>query len=312
MSGRPPLDDGALLWDLARPRQALLPRHSRVAGSIRLEVSKDRRSTAPLKLLSREFDAACTEACDPWEIAAVLEAAGIDDAKAREEYGAEGGVFEVAHALWLLVPRRPSLDGGATDPWARPLRAHLAHGLANVLPIVLYLTALQFVPLRPRDVIVLVVAAVVAAGAGQVLSVLDHVLTGRRELEAAGHVVRRALAAAGVFLLAMITVAPLAGMGRAAAALAASLVIYQVSATALHVAGADRLLLAVLVPAALGCVAVLLTPAGLAPWAPLVPAAGVAAAAAAVLGVHRHVHPRGPGARTPAPLATLLGDGEIR
>jgi hypothetical protein len=205
----------------------------------------------------------------------------------RGEYGA-AGVFDLAEELWVLVPRRPSVDTARPNPWLRPTGSHLVRGAVHVLPAAIYLAAVQFANPAPRDVLLLLLTGLVAAGVGQVLSVLDHLLTGRLQHVAAGRLVRRVLGAASLVLALLVALAPHLGVTRQVALLAAGFVLYHLSATAIIVAGAHRLLLALLVPLSATAVAVMLgrpSPASLPPWA--VPAAAVIATVVAALITHR-------------------------
>lgn len=79
----------------------------------------NRRALDPIALLSRRFDAMCTAAVDPLEIAASLEANGITDRVARDEYGC-ADVFELADSLFRRVPLRPTTPTAATVLSATP------------------------------------------------------------------------------------------------------------------------------------------------------------------------------------------------
>ena len=126
MSAPTAVDQGALLAGLARPR-IVAPRRTSENGPVTSYDGPERRSIDPLAALSREHDQLCVEATDPWEIAAGLEAAGVDDRRARREYGV-ASVFDLAVELFLNVPRRPPAEPDPADPWHRPLRHHLLRG----------------------------------------------------------------------------------------------------------------------------------------------------------------------------------------
>lgn len=217
---------------------------------------RDRRSRHPVAVLSREHDDLCTQATDPFEIAAGLEAAGVSDRRARTEYGV-GSVFELAEVLYQLVPRRPRDLGAPRDPWRRPLSKHLLRGLLYSLPGLLYVVALRFVHGGPQAVLLLC-ATVIATAAGQGLSVLGHVLMERGERRAAAALFRRSLAAGAVLMLLL----ALAGWllpwwSLRLGVLAGCQVEYLLAATVLMVVDADLLLLAVLVPGVLVAAGVL-------------------------------------------------------
>src|SRR4051794_11521210 len=184
MSAPTAVDQGALLRGLARPR-IVAPRRTTENGPD--YDGPERRSRDRLSLLAREHDQLCVEATDPWEIAAGLESAGVDDRRARTEY-AVASVFDLAVELFVGVPRRPPADPDPVDPWHLPLRRHLLRGFVSALPAVAYLAALNV--LGPHAALApLLVPGVLAAGAGQLLSVLDHLLTSRGERAAARRLV---------------------------------------------------------------------------------------------------------------------------
>jgi hypothetical protein len=239
------VDQGALLRGLARPR-VVAPRRTTENGPASGYDGPERRSTHALAALGREHDRLCVEATDPWEIAAGLEAAGVDDRRARMQYGV-ASVFDLAVELYVNVPRRPPAEPKPADPWHRPLRHHLLRGVVNALPAVAYLAALQV--LGPRAQLApLLVPGILAAGAAQVLSVLDHLLTGRGEQAAARRLVTLTLAGWGLAAAVWVAVAPLLGCDRDVAFTGAAQLLYVLAATALLVTGSDVLLLVLLLP----------------------------------------------------------------
>ena len=307
MSAPTAVDQGALLRGLARPRPVVAPRRGIEddAGY----AGPERRSRDAFALLAREYDQLCIGACDPWEIAAGLEAAGVDDRRARLEYGF-GSVFDLAVELFLLVPRRPPLEPEPPDPWHRPLRHHLLRGLVNALPAVAYLAGLHILGARAA-LAALLVPAIAAAGAAQVLSVLDHLLMARGERRAARRLVTLALGVALGLGGLWVAGAPLVGVDRYAAFTGAAQLVYVLAATALIVAGSDRLLLALLLPVVAVGAALLVAHGELAAtlraW--LLPAAAATLAAAVLFAVLSH---RGAG-RGPDrnKVLELLSPGEV-
>jgi hypothetical protein len=299
------VDEGALLRGIARRTGVAAPRRSPENG-VRYD-GPDRRSRDRLALLARQHDRLCVEAADPWEIAAGLEAAGVDDRRARAEYGV-ASVFELAVELFVNVPRRPPEEPEPRDPWYRPIRHFVLRGVVNALPAVAYLAGLEV--LGPRAVLApLLIPAVLAAGAAQVLSVLDHLLLARGERAAARRVVLFTLGGALAVSAAWVAASPLAGVNREAAVTGASQLVYVLAATALLVAGNDGLLLLLLLPV-VGVGTALLTAHGplaalLREW--IMPAVGVTLAAAIVLAVLSH---RG-GRRGRQSVLELLSPGEV-
>jgi hypothetical protein len=239
------VDQGALLRGLARPR-VVAPRRTTENGPAAGYDGPERRSRQPLSALAREHDQLCVEATDPWEIAAGLEAAGVDDRRARTEYGV-ASVFDLAVELFVNVPRRPPAEPDPADPWHRPLRHHLLRGVVNALPAVAYLAALYV--LGPRaELAPLLVPGVLAAGAAQLLSVLDHLLMGRGERAAARRLVTLTMGGWGLAAGVWVAVAPLLGTDRDVAFTGAAQLLYVLAATALLVTGSDVLLLVLLLP----------------------------------------------------------------
>jgi hypothetical protein len=308
MSAPTAVDQGALLRGLARPR-IVAPRRTSENGPLSGYDGPERRSIDPLAALSREHDQLCVEATDPWEIAAGLEAAGVDDRRARREYGV-ASVFDLAVELFLNVPRRPPAEPNPSDPWHRPLRHHLLRGVVNALPAVAYLAALQV--LGPRAQLApLLVPGILAAGAAQVLSVLDHLLVGRAERAAARRLVTLTLGGAGLAAAAWVGVAPLLGVDRDVAFTGVAQLLYVLAATALLVTGSDVLLLVLLLPV-VGVGAALLGVHGelatmLRGWILPVAVGTLVLAAAGSLFAHRG----GGGKARNARILELLSPGEV-
>jgi hypothetical protein len=307
MSAPTAVDQGALLRGLARPR-IVAPRRTSENGSVSGYDGRERRSIDPLAALSREYDQLCVEATDPWEIAAGLEAAGVDDRRARREFGV-ASVFDLAIELFLNVPRRPPVEPDSSDPWHRPLRHHLLRGVVNALPAVAYLAALQV--LGPRAQLApLLVPGILAAGAAQVLSVLDHLLTGRGERAAARRLVTFTLVGWGLAAAVWVAVAPLLGADRDVALTGAGQLLYVLAATALLVTGRDVLLLVLLLPV-VGVGAALLGVHGdaatmLRGW--ILPVAAGTLLLAAGSALHAH---RGGGRARKVRVLELLSPGEV-
>jgi hypothetical protein len=255
------LDGGALLGGLAW--YVPPPRHERDA-SADIDSADERRSRARVAALTRTHDELCTQAVDPFEIAAGLEAAGVSDRQARAIYGA-ASVFELAEAMYHLVPRRPSDSSAPADTWHRPLSRHLLRGLLYGLPGLMYAVALSMLRAGSGALLLLLGATVVASGLGQGLSLLGHVLIGRGQRRAARTLFRSALIFGGLLLAMLIVTGWLSGSLLSTAVLAGCQVEYLLSATVLMVLNADLLLLAVLTPG------VLLATAELTGWTAAIP-----------------------------------------
>ena len=243
MSAPTVLDAGALISGLAwsvRPT----PPEAEVPAEI--FSGDEKRSLSRIAQLSRTHDDLCTQAVDSFEIAAGLEAAGVSDRQARTFYGA-ASVFELAEAMYQLVPRRPSNEAALVDPWDKPLSRHLLRGLLYGLPGLLYAVALIMLS-TGFDAVLLIGTTIVATGLGQGLSVLGHVLIGRGRQRAASAMFRTALVVGGLLGALIMLTGWLTGSLSAAVVLAGCQVAYLLAATVLMVLDATLLLLAVLAP----------------------------------------------------------------
>jgi hypothetical protein len=241
MSAPTALEAGALLRGIAwRVRPQPLPFWT--------GPDTNRRSAEPIAELGRQHDVLCRQACDPLEIAAVLEAAGLDDRRSRSDFQA-AGVFEVAEQLWSRVPWRPATDGPRTDLWRLPLWRAQLRGVLYAVPALLATAAVGQVHGGGGDVLLLL-ATTISIGIGQALSVLGHLLSGRGQARAV-----RTLAAVtvgGAVAVTAVTAAVstrLGGPVRLDLAAGGQLV-FVVAATLVMLRGADRLLLALITPGA--------------------------------------------------------------
>jgi len=207
---------------------------------------EEQRSRTRLAQLTRQHNELCTQAVDAFEIAAGLEAAGINDRQARTLYGA-ASVFELAQAMYDLVPTRLPDAVDPPDPWHHPLRQHLLHGLLYGLPGLMYAVALSMLQ-TGLNVALLVAATIVASGLGQGLSLLGHILMGRGQRDAAGALFRTSLIAAGAIAAIIVLCGRLFGPLPPVVVLAGWQVAYLLAATILMVLEARVLLLAVLTP----------------------------------------------------------------
>ncbi len=312
MSAPTALDGGALQAALARrvPQQR--------APCDRRPVAADPTAAAatPVAVLARRHDALCTQAVDPSEIAAGLESAGVGDREAREQYGV-GSVFELAALLYDARPAAAAeVDRARRDPWHRPWHEHALRGAA----------------LRRAGPARRARAALGAAGrhrpARRGRGPRGRPGAGRRAARppAAGPAATPPRAPtccrAAVLLLApatgtfLVGVSVGAGAGAAAGLLAAVQAGYLLAATVCLVVGAERRLLAVLLPGCAGAAAVLATGGRLDPAGALRPvllAGLVLTAGAAALAALRAVRARTAGAPGAVrPLSDVVGAGELR
>lgn len=252
MSAPTALESGALRRGIAKWAGKTSPRRRGAAPQ------RERRSTDPVAALSRRYDDLCRQACDPYEIAAVLEAEGLDDRRARAEFGA-ASVFELGERLYGAVPWRPEDPQDRRDPWHLPLWRAQLRGVLYAVPAV---TA-ALLPAATDGVAGRVLPAlgtVVAIAAAQAVSVLGHLLLGRGRLDAFAGLTRAALAVAALLALASSGIAALVG-GPQPAGLVATLglqLVLVVAATLLLVPGREALLAAVMLPGALAAAGVVL------------------------------------------------------
>jgi hypothetical protein len=265
----------------------------------------DQRSADPVAVLSREHEGLCRQACDPDEIAAVLEAHGLDDRRARATYGV-AGTFEVAEALWRLVPWRPADDDPRRDLWRLPLWRALLRGLVYVLPPLLAALAIGGIA-EPVAAPALLLATAATIAAGQALSVLGHLFIGRLQEAVLAALVRTALGGATLVAVLAVAAAALLHGPLVLTAAGAGQLVFVVAATVLIVQRRDLLLVALIAPGTLL--------AGVLAWHPSRPGAHtafvVAAAATVVLTAAGAfaASPRPP-ARPVRALATALSRDE--
>lgn len=207
-----------------------------------------RRSSSPLARLSREHDAACVSAVDPYEIAAWLESQGMSD-QACQPYG-HPDVFSLAEALFAMVPRRGATRATAVRRQPVSTAGSLLHGLIYALP-----GLAGFGLLTQGSGAAVVMLVVLAAGWGwtNAASHLGHRRLGWEGRTAARVVLRRGLMGGVVLMLALVpTVGRVIDAPPVLVGVGLGLGWYMVGAAALLVLGHDRLLLVALVPGSVG------------------------------------------------------------
>jgi hypothetical protein len=221
----------------------------------------DRRSRDPIKRLSREFDEIARQAVDPADLAAGMEAAGINDRIAREFYNEES-VFRLAELVLELVPvELPDPLAYDYNPWRRPFWNHLSRGLLYALPTLPYVVAISFTHVTAAGIWVLLIACVISTAFTQGLAHFAHLFLGYGVTKAAVRVLRLALLGViGVGGLIAVWIGLATGAGVLVAGIAYGVLLYTVAATVLMVFKRERLLLASLTPAILLSVVVLLAP----------------------------------------------------
>jgi hypothetical protein len=159
-----------------------------------MEFLPERRSTDPIDRLSREMDAVCRTAIDSIQVAAALEAAGLNDRTVRERYGLPG-VFALAAELRRRVPHRLEAGDARRQPegLAPPSTvALLLRGPIYLVPVLFFL-ALGDV-LGQSGLVWITIGSLLPAwmwnqGVGSLL----YRLIGRKEPAAARRLARRSL-----------------------------------------------------------------------------------------------------------------------
>jgi hypothetical protein len=221
----------------------------------------------PLERLARRTEDLCAGAVDTLEIAAGLEADGINDETAAR-YGYPD-VFALAEDLYARTERRPQAAAAPPNPWRAEAWRHLLRGLLFGLPGLAYATTIPAAT-APGAGAVLVLSLLLSWPVSQGSAYLAYIRIGRRDWPAAARVLRRGLLSAGLLLVPVIALAGfLLDAGGAATALAVAQCVYLLAATVALVGGAELWLLAALLPGATVSTAQLLTTgddAGAAGW----------------------------------------------
>ncbi|OLV18230.1 hypothetical protein [Deinococcus marmoris] len=130
----------------------------------------------PLTRLGRELNAVCAHATQPEEIAAALEANGLNDDIARERYGLDN-VFACAEALFVNVPYREPRP--ATLPALLPAWNLITRGALYALPGAALAVAAPLLAPYPGAQTALIVSVVFGWGWGQGLASLGYRKSGR-------------------------------------------------------------------------------------------------------------------------------------
>ena len=226
---------------------------------------RERRRQDPIALLSRQFDVAAREAVDPGQIAASMEAAGLNDRIARTRYHEES-VFRLAEVVFDLVPReRVDLLALDYDVWQRPFWSHVARGLLYVVPTLPYVVAISLAPGTTAGIWLLLAVCVVSTALTQAVAYLAHLLLGYGSRRGAVRVLRVSLVGSVVIGAPVAwAIGTTTSAGMVAAGIAYGVLLYVVSATVLMVFERDSLLMAALVPGVLLSVAFLARPTSLA------------------------------------------------
>lgn len=236
-----------------------------------VEVLPERRSTHPLDRLSRQFDVVCTTAIDVHQIAAALEAEGVNDRVAQERYG-QPDVFTLATALHQRVPLRGGNGDDDPSSEAHPSVATLAlRGPIYLVPVLFFAAAPGLA--RHDGLLWMSLATLLAAWMwNQGFGVFVHRRLGRHDRNGAARVARRSLIAgtASVTAIAGTIAVVIFGSGWLGF-FAGAQTAYLIGSATLLVFDADRLLLIALAPGA--GLSILALTAGLVPEGSVVAAA---------------------------------------
>ncbi|GAA2078669.1 hypothetical protein [Actinomadura alba] len=201
-----------------------------------------------LEALTRRMEELCAGAVDPFEVAAGLEADGLNDEGAGQ-YGYPH-VFALAEDLYERTERRPATPEALPNPWSGEVWRQLLRGMLFGLPGLCYATATPALT-RPGGSVVLMLSLLLSWSASQGVAYLAYVRMGRGDRPAAARVMRHGLTATGVVAVPVIVAtAVLLDAGGAATALAVGQCVYLLAATVALVIGAEPWLLLALLPGA--------------------------------------------------------------
>jgi hypothetical protein len=201
-----------------------------------------------LEALTARMEELCAGAVDAFEVAAGLEADGLNDEGAGQ-YGYPH-VFALAEDLYERTERRPAIPPAAPNPWAGEVWRQLLRGILFGLPGLCYATATPALT-RHGGSVVLMLSLLLSWSASQGVAYLAYVRLGRGDRPAAAHVMRRGLTVAGLVVVPVILVAGgLLDAGGPATALAIAQSVYLLTATVALVSGAEPWLLLALLPGA--------------------------------------------------------------
>ncbi|HEV7935689.1 MAG TPA: hypothetical protein VGP70_25655 [Actinomadura sp.] len=208
----------------------------------------DRDPGDSVEALMRRMEELCAGAVDSFEVAAGLEADGLNDEGAAQ-YGYPH-VFALAEDLYERTERRPANPEAPPNPWAGEVWRQLLRGMLFGLPGLCYATATPALT-KPGGSVVLMLSLLLSWSTSQGVAYLAYVRLGRGNRPAAAHVMRRGLTVAGLVVVPVIVVAGgLLDAGGAATALAVAQCVYLLTATVALVSGAEPWLLLALLPGA--------------------------------------------------------------
>jgi len=207
------------------------------------------RSSRPADVLSRRLDSVCTAAVHPLEIAAAIEAEGVNDRIAANAYDTQD-VFALAEDIYQRVPLRPVQDTDVEDHDESPAWRDLSRGLLFVLPGTLYVAAVQgFTSIEATYALLasLVFAWVWGQGSGY----LGHLLIGRGADRSARRLVLW-MSGAGIIVATSTSwiLVGVYGFSTEIVAVSATQTTYLLATSVLLLFRKEHILFAILIPAA--------------------------------------------------------------
>jgi hypothetical protein len=213
--------------------------------------------TESVAALARDMQHTCAAAVDSLEIAARLEADGINDNVASVKYG-HRDVFSLADQLFSGSFLDPGERPTVPEVWRSNAVHHVLRGVLFGLPGLLYLVASQHVGGGPATTGTIVLSLLTAWAASEALSYLGYLRIGRADRPGAARILRRGMLAVLAVLLpltggvaASLHVAPIPMVFALAQA------VYLVTATVVLVTGGEWWLLVALTPGVSGAIAFL-------------------------------------------------------
>lgn len=196
--------------------------------------------------LAGRMSTACSEAVDPYELAAVLEADGITDVTARQRYAARD-VFDLADRMFRQSPRLPQPNRPAADPWRATPVTHVLRGVLFGLPALAFLTVADRLT-GPRPAVLLVVSVLLSWAVGQGMAYLGYLGLGAGDRRAAAALGGAGLLGALPAVTVVVVVGLALGVPLVVTLIAAGQVAYVLAATVSLVLGREWWLLAALAP----------------------------------------------------------------
>ena len=240
------------------------PSPSPVDGLILVDVHADCRSSDPVAELSREFNDACTLAVTPHQVAALLEAEGLNDRIVKQRYG-RASVFTLASELYDMVPLRRS--NTPVDPQEYASGIHQPSTTALIMrgPIyfapVLFFVSVGELFSETRMLVAGLLALLLAWSWNQGFGSITYRLIGRGDVPGAKLIARISLLTGTIVVTAATSVVVFVayGTGISPVLFAAGQTAYLIGAATLLVFGRDRALVLALLPGAAVVVASMIT-----------------------------------------------------